>query len=181
MVPGEATITLEDVEVLIGLPTTGRPLIVSPDEQPVPEICEQWLGVQPPPNAVQGRTVRVGWVKRIFDRLPDGASGEVITYHAQAYTWVLVAGVLLADQNGDHIPVHLLQLIGDPRVASTYSWGSAVLAWLYKWEQRGSHIATGELVSDDWRHHFHDEYDEWYRRRTRLAISRGEDGNISQS
>ncbi|CAN1842889.1 hypothetical protein LINPERHAP1_LOCUS36974, partial [Linum perenne] len=35
------------------------------------------------------------------------------------------------------------------------------------------HIATGELVSDDWRHHFHDEYDEWYRRRTRLAISRG--------
>ncbi|CAN1844859.1 Serine/threonine-protein phosphatase 7 long form homolog [Linum perenne] len=132
MVPGEATITLEDVEVLIGLPTTGRPLIVSPDEQPVPEICEQWLGVQPPPNAVQGRTVRVGWVKRIFDRLPDGASGEVITYHARAYTWVLVAGVLLADQNGDHIPVHLLQLIGDPRVASTYSWGSAVLAWLYK-------------------------------------------------
>ncbi|CAN1779514.1 Protein MAIN-LIKE 2 [Linum perenne] len=86
LVPSEATITLEDVEVLTGLPTTGRPLIVSPDEQPVPEICEQWLG----------------------------------------------AGVLLADRNGDHIPVHLLQLIGDPRVASTYSWGSAVLAWLYK-------------------------------------------------
>ncbi|CAN1129002.1 Protein MAINTENANCE OF MERISTEMS [Linum perenne] len=41
LVPGEATITLEDVEVLTGLPTTGRPLIVSPDEQPVPEICEQ--------------------------------------------------------------------------------------------------------------------------------------------
>ncbi|CAN1142039.1 Protein MAIN-LIKE 2, partial [Linum perenne] len=200
LVPGEATITLEDVEVLTGLPTTGRPLIVSPDEQPVPEICEQWLGIQPPPNAVQGRTIKVAWVKRLFDRLPDGASGEVITYHARAYTWVLVAGVLLADRNGDHIPVHLLQLIGDPRVASTYSWGSAVLAWLYKvmgraafffcwssvtdwvakyqefvlhWEQRGSHIATGELVSDDWRHHFHDEYDEWYRRRTRLAISRG--------
>ncbi|CAN1332518.1 Protein MAIN-LIKE 2 [Linum perenne] len=35
LVPGEATITLEDVEVLTGLPTTGRPLIVSPDEQPV--------------------------------------------------------------------------------------------------------------------------------------------------
>ncbi|CAN1749289.1 Protein MAIN-LIKE 2, partial [Linum perenne] len=132
LVPGEATITLEDVEVLTGLPTTGRPLIVSPDEQPVPEICEQWLGIQPPPNAVQGRTVKVAWVKRLFDRLPDGASGEVITYHARAYTWVLVAGVLLADRNGDHIPVHLLQLIGDPRVASTYSWGSAVLAWLYK-------------------------------------------------
>ncbi|CAN1829613.1 Serine/threonine-protein phosphatase 7 long form homolog, partial [Linum perenne] len=202
-----------------------------------------------------GRTVRVAWVKRLFDRLPDGSTGEVITYHARAYTWVLLAGVLLADRNGDHIPVHLLQLIGDPRVASTYSWGSAVLAWLYKWmsyadrteefaldgdilwrsvtpllcidciawhhpdrcirqfgfdqrvpqdpepaghvegllaadfrssvtdwvakyqqfvlhwEQRGSHIATGELVSDDSRHHFHDEYDEWYRRRTPLSRS----------
>ncbi|CAN1334568.1 Serine/threonine-protein phosphatase 7 long form homolog [Linum perenne] len=59
LVPGEATITLEDVEVLIGLPTTVRPLIVSPDEHPVTDICEHWLGVQPPPNAIQGRTVRV--------------------------------------------------------------------------------------------------------------------------
>ncbi|CAN1821815.1 hypothetical protein LINPERHAP1_LOCUS29694, partial [Linum perenne] len=57
----------------------------------------------------------------------------VITYHARAYTWAMVAGVLLADRNGDHIQVHLLQLIGDPSAASTYSWGSAVLAWLYKW------------------------------------------------
>ncbi|CAN1841306.1 Protein MAIN-LIKE 2 [Linum perenne] len=105
LVPGEATITLEDVEVLTGLPTTGRPLIVSPDERPVSEICEEWLGVQPPANVIQRRTVRVAWVKMLFDRLPDGATAEV----------------------------HLLQLIGDPRVASTYSWGSAVLAWLYKW------------------------------------------------
>ncbi|CAN1147933.1 hypothetical protein LINPERPRIM_LOCUS37798, partial [Linum perenne] len=64
------------------------------------------------PNAIKGRTVRVSLVKRLFDRLPDGSTPEVITYHARAYTWVLVAGVLLADRNGDHIQVHLLQLIG---------------------------------------------------------------------
>ncbi|CAN1216966.1 Protein MAIN-LIKE 2 [Linum perenne] len=90
LVPGEATITLEDLEVLTGLPTTGRPLIVSPDERHVTDIYEQWLGVQPPHNAIQGRTVRVSWVKRLFDRLLDGATVEVITYHARAYTWVLV-------------------------------------------------------------------------------------------
>ncbi|CAN1813344.1 Serine/threonine-protein phosphatase 7 long form homolog, partial [Linum perenne] len=145
LVPGEATITLEDVEVLTGLPTTGRPVIVSPDERPVTDICEQWLGVQPPPNAIQGKTVRVSWVKRLFDRLPDGATAEVITYHARAYTWVLVAGVLLADRNGDHIQVHLLQLIGDPRVASTYSWGSAVLAWLYKVMGRAAFFSAGSM------------------------------------
>ncbi|CAN1164429.1 Protein MAIN-LIKE 2 [Linum perenne] len=102
------------------------------------EICEQWLGIAPPPSAIQGRTVRVSWVKRLFDRLPDGAPAEVVTFHARAYTWVLVAGVLLADQNGDRIQVHILQLIGDQRVASTYSWGNAVLAWLYKVMGRAS-------------------------------------------
>ncbi|CAN1181272.1 Protein MAIN-LIKE 2 [Linum perenne] len=142
LVSGETTITLEDVEVLTGLPTTGRPLIVSSDERPVTDICEQWLGVQPPPNALHGRT---SWVKRLFDRLPDGATPEVITYHARAYTWVLVAGVLLADRNGDHIQVHLLQLIGDPRVASTYSWGSAVLAWLYKVRGRAAFFSAGSM------------------------------------
>ncbi|CAN1841468.1 Protein MAIN-LIKE 2 [Linum perenne] len=104
LVPGEATITLEDVEVLTGLPTTGRPLIVSPDERPVSEICEEWLGVQPPSNVIQGRTVRVAWVKRLFDRLPDGATADIITYHARAYMWVLLAGVLLADRNKPHFP-----------------------------------------------------------------------------
>ncbi|CAN1302441.1 Serine/threonine-protein phosphatase 7 long form homolog [Linum perenne] len=99
LVLGEATITLEDKEVLTGLPTTGRPLIVSPDERPVTEICEQWLG----------------------------------------------AGVLLADRNGDHIHVHLLQLIGDPRVASTYNWGSAVLAWLYKVMGRAAFFSAGSM------------------------------------
>ncbi|CAN1289924.1 Protein MAIN-LIKE 2, partial [Linum perenne] len=34
LVPGEATITLEDVEVLTRLPTMGSPLIVPPDERP---------------------------------------------------------------------------------------------------------------------------------------------------
>ncbi|CAN1802221.1 Serine/threonine-protein phosphatase 7 long form homolog [Linum perenne] len=151
LVAGEATITLEDVEVLTGLPTTGSPLIVYPDERPVTDICQQWLGVAPPPSAIQGSTVRVSWVKRLFDRLPDGATAEVVTYHARAYMWVLVAGVLLADRNGDHIQVHLLQLIGDPRVASTYSWGSAVLAWLYKvmgmaaFYSAGSMRGTGDI------------------------------------
>ncbi|CAN1132732.1 Serine/threonine-protein phosphatase 7 long form homolog [Linum perenne] len=126
LVSGEATITLEDVEVLTGPPTTRSPLLVSPNERPITDICEQWLGVAPPPSAIQGRTVRVSWVKRLFGRLLDGAPVEVVTFHARAYMWVLVAGVLLADRNRDHIKVHILQLIGDLRVASTYSWGSAL-------------------------------------------------------
>ncbi|CAN1163427.1 hypothetical protein LINPERHAP1_LOCUS28626 [Linum perenne] len=71
------------------------------------------MGVQPPPRAIQGTTVRVSWVKGLFDHLPDKAPEEVITYHTRAFTWVLLGGVLLADRSGDHIPVHILPLVGD--------------------------------------------------------------------
>ncbi|CAN1126475.1 Protein MAIN-LIKE 2, partial [Linum perenne] len=154
LVSGEATITLEDVEILTGLPTQGLPVLVAPDKRSTSAICEQWLGVQPPPRAIQGTTVRVSWVKGVFDHLPDEAPEDVVTYHAQAFTWVLLGGVLLTDRSGDHILVHILPLIGDPRVACTYSWGSAVLAWLYKALERFPRIAeryidVGDLPVDD--------------------------------
>ncbi|CAN1292119.1 Protein MAIN-LIKE 2, partial [Linum perenne] len=132
LIQGEATITLEDVEVLIRLLTQGLPVLVAPDERSTSAICEQWLGVQPPPRTIQGTIVRVSRVKGLFDHMPNGDPEEVVTYHAQAFTWVLLGGVLLADRSGDHISVHILPLVGNPRVAGTYSWGSLVLAWLYK-------------------------------------------------
>ncbi|CAN1125195.1 Protein MAIN-LIKE 2, partial [Linum perenne] len=104
---GEATITLEDVEVLTGLPTRGRPVFTR-------------------------HQVKISWVKEQFDHLPAGASADVITCYARAYAWVLVGAVLLADRSGDLIPVHLLRLLCESGDAGSFSWGSAVLAWLYK-------------------------------------------------
>ncbi|CAN1195231.1 hypothetical protein LINPERHAP2_LOCUS42990 [Linum perenne] len=42
--------------------------------------------------------------------------------------------------------------------------------YILHWEQRADHIATSEDAPDDLRHYFHDEYDEWYRRRTHIEI-----------
>ncbi|CAN1332268.1 Protein MAIN-LIKE 2 [Linum perenne] len=79
----------------------------------------------------------------MFDRLPAGAPADVVIRYARAYTWVLLGAILLADRTGDLIPVHLLRLIGDSRVASTFSWGSAVLAWLYKAMGRAAFFTAG--------------------------------------
>ncbi|CAN1250636.1 Protein MAIN-LIKE 2 [Linum perenne] len=45
LIQGEATITLEDVEVLTGLPTDGVPVTVAVDRRPPSVICEELLGV----------------------------------------------------------------------------------------------------------------------------------------
>ncbi|CAN1129195.1 Protein MAIN-LIKE 2 [Linum perenne] len=138
LLQGEATITLEDVEVLTGLPTRGRPVSVGYDARAADVICQELLGATPPPTRFTGHQVKISWVKEQFDRLPAGASADVITCYARAYAWVLVGAVLLADRSGDLIPVHLLRLLCESGDAGSFSWGSAVLAWLYKAMGRAS-------------------------------------------
>ncbi|CAN1186994.1 Protein MAIN-LIKE 2, partial [Linum perenne] len=147
----EATITLEDVEVLTGLPTGGLPVTVGLDRRSADVICQKLLGATSPARSFMGHSVKISWVKGEFDHLPTGAPPDVVTRYTRAYTWVLLGAVLLADRSGDLIPVHLLRLVGDPNVARTFSWGSAVLAWLYKAMGRatfftgGSQKGTGDL------------------------------------
>ncbi|CAN1122338.1 Protein MAIN-LIKE 2 [Linum perenne] len=112
LIQGEATITLEDVEVLTGLPTDGVPVTVAVDRRPLGVICDELLGVQPPAGSCTGQSVKTSWVKRMFDHLPAGAPADVVIRYARAYTWVLLGAILLADRTGDLIPVHLLRLIG---------------------------------------------------------------------
>ncbi|CAN1807967.1 hypothetical protein LINPERHAP1_LOCUS25245 [Linum perenne] len=63
------------------------------------------------------------------------------------------------------------ELLGLDFRAPVHDWGAKYLEYLRLWEQRGQHIAQGDVRPDELSHHFHDEYDEWYRRRTRLALS----------
>ncbi|CAN1844990.1 Protein MAIN-LIKE 2, partial [Linum perenne] len=121
LIQGEATITLEDVGVLTGLPTDGVSVTVAVDRRPPGVICEELLGVQPPAGSCTGQSVKISWVKGMFDPLPAGAPADVVIRYARAYTWVLLGAILLADRTGGLIPVHLLRLIGDSVVASTFS------------------------------------------------------------
>ncbi|CAN1145995.1 Protein transport protein Sec61 subunit beta [Linum perenne] len=82
LLQGEATITLEDVEVLTGLPTRGRPVSVGYDDRAADVICQELLGATPPPTRFHGHQVKISWVKEQFDHLPAGAHADVITCYA---------------------------------------------------------------------------------------------------
>ncbi|CAN1190066.1 Protein MAIN-LIKE 2 [Linum perenne] len=121
LIQGEATITLEDVKVLTSLPTRALTVTARPDRRSLAAICQEWLGVEPPTRAISRQTMRISWVNGLFNHLSDDSPPEVVTIYARAFTWVLVGAVLLAGRSGDHIPVYLLPLIGNPVVVASYS------------------------------------------------------------
>ncbi|CAN1812865.1 hypothetical protein LINPERHAP1_LOCUS26665, partial [Linum perenne] len=54
---------------------------------------------------------------------------------------------------------HVEDLLAADFRSSVSDWRARYRQYLLHWEQRDQHIATGEVASDDLRHHFHDEYD----------------------
>ncbi|CAN1249750.1 Serine/threonine-protein phosphatase 7 long form homolog [Linum perenne] len=148
LLQGEATITLEDVEVLTGLPTRGRPVSVGYDARAADVICQELLGATPPPSRFTGHQVKISWVKEQFDRLPAGASADVITCYARAYAWVLVGAVLLAYRSGDLIPVHLLRLLCTSQKGTGDIGGFTLLVQLWALE-RFPYIADRYIAVGD--------------------------------
>ncbi|OEL35185.1 hypothetical protein BAE44_0003799 [Dichanthelium oligosanthes] len=71
------------------------------------------------------------WLKKNFYELPEEADDITVERHVRAYILSLLCGVLFPDGTG-RMSLIYLPLIADLSRVSTYSWGSAVLAFLYR-------------------------------------------------
>uniref|UniRef100_A0A2N9EEU1 Aminotransferase-like plant mobile domain-containing protein n=1 Tax=Fagus sylvatica TaxID=28930 RepID=A0A2N9EEU1_FAGSY len=92
---GEMTITLQDVEVMLGLPVDGE-------------------------------------VLDTFGVLPDDANEVTVQQYTRAYILELLGGSYFADKSGEKVHLMFLPMLEDFDAAGRYSWGSVVLAWLYR-------------------------------------------------
>ncbi|CAN1836563.1 Protein MAIN-LIKE 2, partial [Linum perenne] len=157
----EATITLEDVEVLTGLPTRGRPVSVAYDARAADVICQELLGATPAPTRFTGHQVKISWVKEQFDRLPAGVRWMPIVHrHQHRVSMKLCRFCRLRVPKDAELQGRVEQLLGTELRASVQDWGAMFAEYSRLWEQRGAHLATGEITPDAVSHHFHDEYDE---------------------
>lgn len=137
---GEATITLEDVYHILGLHTSGLPVIqffptTTLDERR--DLIGELLGVYPDGHDLQKGGLKIKWLVEHFGSchrldmdVDDDHYEREMLFHTRAHL-LLILGSLFSNLSGNRMDHHLLYYVRDPTQVGTYSWGSAVLAYLY--------------------------------------------------
>uniref|UniRef100_K4AIR8 Aminotransferase-like plant mobile domain-containing protein n=1 Tax=Setaria italica TaxID=4555 RepID=K4AIR8_SETIT len=101
-------------------------------------MVELHIGIWPPEleeGDEEKKTSRVSsaWSREQFSICPQGADEEVVERHARVWLWHFVSDFLPTDAAGNTMSWMVLPLLGQNwDNIRGYSWGSAVLAWLYK-------------------------------------------------
>lgn len=147
---GEATVTLQDVEVLWGLRIDGEPVIGADINRSVDEwtsMCQHLLGFIPPTGAIKGGRIKVGCLAHALDvSLTSDAPDEACIQRARIYIMLLFGGLLFSDKSGGAMPLIYLPMLEDLKVTQLYSWGSAVLASLYRNLCEAASPTAGEIA-----------------------------------
>ena len=111
---GEMSITLEDVEVIFGLPINGE-ILIGPTtmvEGGWRQLCVELLGFGVPVNdnktLARQRILINHLVKRIAEPLPHNATEIQIHQYARCYILMLLGDKIFMDKSGDR--VHLMHL-----------------------------------------------------------------------
>ncbi|KAG8486235.1 hypothetical protein CXB51_019544 [Gossypium anomalum] len=129
---GECTVTLEDVALQFGLPIDGDAVTgVSAIAEPA-ALCYSLLGASPGDAESTFSELKFTWLKANFQHLSDNATEEELVCAARAYIMHIIGGVLMPNSNNNKVHIQYLPLLTDLRSVRSYSWGSAVLAMLYR-------------------------------------------------
>ena len=108
---GEMTITLQDVEVIIGLPIEGEAM-VGPTKRTWTDVCVEMLRIQIPNDdqtVLKGQRILIpALVERIRQPLPPNANEIQVHQYARCYILALLGDMILLDKFRDR--VHLMWL-----------------------------------------------------------------------
>ncbi|MFQ6668431.1 hypothetical protein Gotur_034088 [Gossypium turneri] len=127
---GECTITLEDVALQLGLPIDKNAVTgVSSISRPA-AFCYDLLGRLP--SEGKFTSLRFSWLKTNFEYFLSIANEWEVMQVVQAYIMHLIEGVLMPDANVNTVHLMYLPLLSNLHNTHSYSWGSAMLAMLYR-------------------------------------------------
>ncbi|KAK5826294.1 hypothetical protein PVK06_021211 [Gossypium arboreum] len=127
---GECTITLEDVQLQLGLQVDGYAVTGSTQSADWGPICYELLGAILE-NINRGR-IEMNWLQDTFLEWDNDSTKLERIRYSRVYIIEMIGDYLMLDlsRNCVHL-IWLLKLV-DFRVAGELSWGSTVLATLYR-------------------------------------------------
>ncbi|XP_039000390.1 protein MAINTENANCE OF MERISTEMS-like [Hibiscus syriacus] len=127
---GEVTITLEDVVYQLGVPINGMPLVLC-NTYKVNVLILNLLGNKAPSDVIDRLQVQMTWLESEF-RVDEQSTEQEVIYAARAYLMTLIGGILLPDKSGNLVHTQYLSVMEDFAVCRQYSWGFAILPFLYR-------------------------------------------------
>ena len=87
---GELTVTLQDVEVILGLPLDGIPVVARITGFSWIALCQRLLGVIPPRSAFKGHSLSMPWLSAFIGHLPHDADYDHILRWTRGYILLLI-------------------------------------------------------------------------------------------
>ncbi|KAG7594433.1 Serine/threonine-specific protein phosphatase/bis(5-nucleosyl)-tetraphosphatase [Arabidopsis thaliana x Arabidopsis arenosa] len=128
---GEITVTLQDVNILLGLRVDG-PAVTGSTKYNWADLCEDLLGQRPGPKDLHGSHVSLAWLRENFRNLPAEPDEATLKCHTRAFVLALMSGFLYGDKSKHDVALTFLPLLRDFDEVAKLSWGSATLALLYR-------------------------------------------------
>ncbi|KAH0748111.1 hypothetical protein KY290_027343 [Solanum tuberosum] len=139
---GEVTITLQDVQVLFGLRIDGDAVYMQDAARrirPWRTLLETLTGCAIAPADMDGASrVRIhsitGYLRDQLqvDPIGDAAPVERVEKIYRLYMLVILGGILFPNTSGNLISLQYLAFLDPIHDVGKYSWGSAVLTYLYR-------------------------------------------------
>ncbi|KAG9444280.1 hypothetical protein H6P81_015620 [Aristolochia fimbriata] len=142
---GEMTITLEDVDVFLGL-RVDEFTVTGLTRGDWMELARVLLGVEIPPGSFQGGRLSLSWIRGRFLFCFDDVPEEVIQQHTQAYLLHLVGSTIFSDGSARGVHMAYLTLFEDFDTAGRYNWGGATLVFLYRELAKACHTRVVSIA-----------------------------------
>ena len=143
------SITLQDVEIILGLPIDGEVLVGSTGGGNWITLCEESLGFAVLANdkkTLVGQKILINrLVERIVNPLPHDEMEIQIHQYARCYILALVGDKIFMDNSGDRVHLMFLEFLWNLCNSPQYSWDSGCLAWLCRELCRASHKGHSQI------------------------------------
>ncbi|KAL4350252.1 hypothetical protein AHAS_Ahas10G0123400 [Arachis hypogaea] len=143
---GECAVSLEDVALILGLPTDGLPVtgMTMSSFSALEAECLHQFGVAPSKVECRGCCIKLTWLRDLKEniQLADDLS---IQRYVKCHIMLLIGTILFGDKSGAAVHWKFLPLLRDFASIGHYSWGSACLAHLYRGLCRASRYNCKEI------------------------------------